>query len=66
MDEHEMPDWPPQVSAVGRPEGSFRHGSTGQLFVVKNGQWKRVSPRTQASPQLVIPNDGGGDPPSRI
>ncbi len=37
-----MPDWPPQVSAVGLLDGERRHGSTGQLFEVKNGQWIRV------------------------
>jgi hypothetical protein len=38
----EMPDWPPKGSAFNYPEGTFRDGSTGQRFVVKNGQWVRV------------------------
>lgn len=37
------PDWPPQVSAIGRPEGERRCGSTGQLFEARNGQWVRVN-----------------------
>lgn len=40
--EHEMPDWPPQASAIGLPEGERRYGSTGQLFEVKNGRWERL------------------------
>lgn len=35
-------DWPPQGSSIELPEGEFRRGSTGQLFVVKNGRWERV------------------------
>jgi hypothetical protein len=35
------PDWPPQISAVGLPDGERRYGSTGQSFEVKNGQWVR-------------------------
>lgn len=35
-------DWPPMASAIGLPEGERRHGSTGQLFEVKNGRWERV------------------------
>ena len=38
----EAPDWPPAASAYGLQEGYRRHGSTGQLFEVKNGQWVRV------------------------
>lgn len=38
----EMPDWPPQASAAGLPDGVFRRGSTGQQFVVQNGRWERV------------------------
>ena len=37
------PEWPPQASAVGLAEGTMRHGSTGQLFEVKNGRWERAS-----------------------
>lgn len=40
--ENEMPDWPPQATAVGLPDGVFRRGSTGQQFVVRNGRWERV------------------------
>jgi hypothetical protein len=39
-----MPDWPPQVSAVGILDGERRHGSTGQLFEAQSGQWVRVNP----------------------
>jgi hypothetical protein len=41
--EREAPDWPPQASAIGLPEGTLRHGSTGQLFEVKNGRWERAA-----------------------
>jgi hypothetical protein len=37
----EMPDLPPQMSAVGVPDGVRRFGSTGHLFEAKNGQWMR-------------------------
>ena len=37
-----QPDWPPSASAVGLPDGERRRGSTGQLFVVKDGVWERV------------------------
>jgi len=36
------PDWPPQASAIGLPEGHRRFGSTGQLWEVKAGRWERV------------------------
>lgn len=42
----EMPDWPPMRSATGLPDGEQGHGSTGQLFEVKNGQWVRVRERS--------------------
>lgn len=42
--QHEMPDWPPARSAVGLPDGERAYGSTGQLFEVENGRWKRVLP----------------------
>jgi hypothetical protein len=42
----EMPDWPPHASALHFSEGHQSYGSTGQLFVVKNGQWERVRPAT--------------------
>jgi RecJ-like exonuclease len=35
-------DWMPRASAFDLPEGTERHGSTGQLWRVKNGQWVRV------------------------
>jgi len=54
--EHEMSDWPPQASAVGLPDGTFRHGSTGQLFEVKNGRWERAS-----GGRLVPPHGSGPD-----
>lgn len=38
----EMPDWPPAGPAWMRSEGAFAYGSTGQKFVVQNGQWLRV------------------------
>lgn len=41
------PDWPPQVSAVGRREGERRRGSTGQLFEVRGQQWQRVDAPAQ-------------------
>lgn len=40
-----QPDWPPRRSAVGLPDGERRHGSTGQLFEVKNGRWERLKSR---------------------
>ena len=40
----EMRDFPPQMSAVGLPDGAWRYGSTGQLFEAKNGQWIRYLP----------------------
>lgn len=40
--EHEIPDWPPKGSATGVADGTFRRGSTGQLFVANGGQWVRV------------------------
>jgi hypothetical protein len=52
--EHEMPDWPPQGSAIGLPDGTQRHGSTGQLFEVKNGRWER------ASGGRPVPHHGSG------
>src|SRR5207247_1238231 len=52
--EHEIPDWPPHLSAVDLPDGEFRHGSTGQLFEVKNGQWIR------ASGGRPVPHHGSG------
>ena len=36
------PDWQPQGSARGLPDGEQRRGSTGQLWEAKNGQWVRV------------------------
>jgi len=38
----QTPDWPPQASAVGLPDGERRNGSTGQIFKVSNGRWERV------------------------
>ena len=37
------PDWPPRISALGLADGYQRHGSTGQLFEVRNQQWVRVA-----------------------
>lgn len=37
------PDWPPQISAIGLAKGEQRHGSTGQLFEARNGQWVRIA-----------------------
>lgn len=34
-------DWPPIGSATTLPEGTERRGSTGQLWVVRDHQWKR-------------------------
>jgi hypothetical protein len=41
------PDWPPQTSAIGVPNGTFMRGSTGQLFVANDGQWVRVRKPTR-------------------
>ena len=35
-------EWPPARSAVGLADGDRAHGSTGQLFEARNGQWVRV------------------------
>jgi hypothetical protein len=40
----QQPDWPPRSSAFNWPEGTRRHGSTGQLWEVKDGIWVRVDP----------------------
>lgn len=40
--EPETPDWPPRGSAVGLPDGTKRHGSTGQLWETRNGRWVRI------------------------
>jgi len=44
--EHEAPDWPPRRSAVGLPDGERGYGSTGQSFIVKDGQWIRIQKLT--------------------
>jgi Fe-S cluster biosynthesis and repair protein YggX len=36
------PEWPPQGSAIGVPDGERRHGSTGQMFEAREGRWVRV------------------------
>jgi hypothetical protein len=51
--EDEMPNWPPADSAWRHPEGTRKHGSTGQLFEVQIGQWVRV--RT-GKPRLAVSN----------
>jgi len=48
----EMRDFPPQMSAVGLPDGAWRYGSTGQLFEAKNGQWIRCLP---GAPEFTKP-----------
>lgn len=40
---HDTPDWPPAASARDFPEGTGRHGSTGQLWLVRDGRWARQS-----------------------
>lgn len=44
IDERTMPDWLPQGSARSLPEGTRRHGSTGQLFEVQSKRWVRIHP----------------------
>lgn len=46
--EQRAPAWPPVQSAAGMPDGQQRRGSTGQLFMTKNGNWVRVEEDTQA------------------
>lgn len=41
-DRNAQPDWMPRASAIGLPDGHQRHGSTGQLWEVRNGQWVRI------------------------
>lgn len=53
----EMPDWPPQVTAIGVPDGTFRHGSTGQKFVAYEGQWIRVRKPAAVTPADTEPPD---------
>jgi hypothetical protein len=36
------PDWPPRMSAAGLRDGTLCRGSTGQDFVVHDGQWVRL------------------------
>lgn len=41
MKQFNTPDWPPRASAIGLPDEHSSHGSTGQFWIVKNGQWIR-------------------------
>jgi hypothetical protein len=36
------PDWPPRASARDYSEGTRKHGSTGQVWEVRNGAWVRI------------------------
>ncbi len=42
MTDDDTPDWPPAASANSYPEGTRKHGSTGQLWQVRSGQWVRL------------------------
>ena len=51
MSADEHPDWMPRASAITLPDGLHRFGSTGQLWVVRAGQWYRIknpTPEQQA------------------
>lgn len=54
----EQPDWQPRASAIGLPDGHQRHGSTGQLWEVRSGQWVRVPHNAAPNPAPVT---GAGD-----
>lgn len=42
-EEKDKPDWPPARTALDLPNGTTAFGSTGQSFVVKDGQWRRAA-----------------------
>lgn len=47
IDPDDQPDWMPRSSARDYPEGTIKHGSTGQRWQVRNGQWVRLTtPKT--------------------
>lgn len=52
----EPPDWPPQGSAVGLPDGTARFGSTGQSFVARGGRWERAEERRTVKVACTFPN----------
>jgi hypothetical protein len=62
----EGPDWPPAESALTHPEGTRKHGSTGQEWVVQNRQWVRLKwqyngsiekPTTKPSVRIFVTDD---------
>lgn len=50
-----LPEWQPQASAIGLPDGTARHGSTGQLWVAMADAWERAVNITINGDERVAP-----------